>query len=181
MSRIGKQPIIIPKEAAVKVENGKISVKGPKGELSYKTRPEIKAEIKDGSIIVSPISETKKTSAFWGLTRALINNMVNGVTQGYEKRLEIEGIGFKALLDGKDLVLSLGFTHPVSVKAPDGVQFKVEKNVIVISGFDKDLVGRTAARIRSLKKPEPYKGKGIRYQGEVVRRKAGKKAVAAVG
>lgn len=181
MSRIGKQPIIIPKEAAVKVENGKISVKGPKGELSYKIRPEIKAEIKDGSIVISPISKMKKTSAFWGLTRALINNMVKGVTQGYEKRLEIEGIGFKALLDGKDLVLSLGFTHPVAVKVPEGVQFKVEKNVIVISGFDKDLVGRTAARIRSLKKPEPYKGKGIRYQGEVVRRKAGKKAVAAGG
>ncbi len=181
MSRIGKQPIIIPKEAAVKIENGIISVKGPKGELSYKMRPEIKAEIKDGSIVVYPILETKKTSAFWGLTRALISNMVKGVTQGYEKRLEIEGIGFKAIVEGKDLVLSLGFTHPVFVKAPEGAQFKVEKNVIVVSGFDKELVGKTAAHIRSLKKPEPYKGKGIRYQGEVVRRKAGKKAVAAGG
>lgn len=181
MSRIGKQPIIIPKEAAAKLENGTISVKGPKGELFYKTRPEIKAEIKDGSIVVSPVLETKKTSAFWGLTRALINNMVKGVTQGYEKRLEIEGIGFKAAVEGKNLVLSLGFTHPVKVEAPDGIQFKVEKNVIVVSGFDKDLVGRTAARVRSLKKPEPYKGKGIRYQGEVIRRKAGKKAVASGG
>lgn len=179
MSKIGKQPIVIPANVEAKIDGDFIIVKGPKGELKKEILKEIKAEIKNGRIIVSPVRITKKTNAFWGLMRALIFNMVKGVNEGFEKKLQIEGVGYKALLKDRKLVLSLGFSHPVEIEAPDGITFQVEKNIIAVSGIDKQAVGLIAAIIRAQKKPEPYKGKGIRYVGEVVRRKAGKKAVTA--
>lgn len=179
MSRIGKKPIEIPKGVEVKIEDNVVIVKGPKGELQKKIRPEIKVEIKENEILVSPEKETKKTNAFWGLTRTLIFNMIKGVTEGYEKKLEIQGVGYKANLEGEDLVLQVGFSHPVKMDKVEGIKFEVEKNIITISGIDKELVGQIAAKIRKVRKPEPYKGKGIRYLGEEVRRKPGKKVVTA--
>lgn len=181
MSRIGKKPILIPQGVEAKLEKSKIIIKGPKGELEKEFRPEIKVEIKDKEILVSPAKKTKQTNAFWGLFRTLIANMVEGVVKGYEKRLEIQGVGYKANLEGEDLVLLVGFSHPVKIKKPEGITFSVEKNIVVVSGVDKELVGQLAAKIRAVKPPEPYKGKGIRYEGEYVRQKAGKKAVAAEG
>lgn len=181
MSRIGKKPIEISKGVEVKIEDNVVIVKGPKGELQKKIRPEIKVEIKENEILVSPEKETKKTNAFWGLTRTLIFNMIKGVTEGYEKKLEIQGVGYKANLEGEDLVLQVGFSHPVKIDKVEGIKFEVEKNIITISGIDKELVGQIAAKIRKVRKPEPYKGKGIRYLGEEVRRKPGKKVVTAEG
>jgi len=181
MSRIGKKPILIPAGVEVKIDGQKIVVKGPKGEISREIRPEIKVEIKEGEIILSPQRETKETNAFWGLTRALVFNMVKGVTDGYEKKLQIEGIGFKANIEEDSLVLKLGFSHPVKVKQPEGIKLTVEKNIVSVSGFNKELVGQLAAKIRKICPPEPYKGTGIRYVGEVVRRKAGKKVATAGG
>jgi large subunit ribosomal protein L6 len=179
MSKIGKQPIDIPAGVDVKMDGAFVVVKGPKGELRQEILPEIKVEIEENKIIVSPKNDERKTGALWGLTRALLSNLVKGVNDGFEKRLEIQGVGFKVSLQGSKLVFSLGFSHPVEVETPQGISFAVEKNIIIISGIDKALVGQTAANIRALKKPEPYKGKGIRYQGEVVKRKAGKKAATA--
>lgn len=181
MSRIGKKPIEIPKGVEVKIEDNVVIVKGPKGELQKKIRPEIKVEVKENEILVSPEKETKKTNAFWGLTRTLIFNMIKGVTEGYEKKLEIQGVGYKTNLEGEDLVLQVGFSHPVKIDKVEGIKFEVEKNIITISGIDKELVGQIAAKIRKVRKPEPYKGKGIRYLGEEVRRKPGKKVVTAEG
>lgn len=186
MSRIGKKPILIPEGVEVKIEGQKVTVKGPKGELQKEIRPEIKVELKENKIFVQPFSkkgwiQTKKTKAFWGLMRALLNNMVKGVVEGYEKKLEIEGLGYKAFLEGNDLVLQVGFTHPVKIVAPEGIKFSVEKNVIIVSGVDKEKVSQLAAKIRKVRPPEPYKGTGIRYQGEVIRRKAGKKVVTTTG
>lgn len=192
MSRVGKKPIIIPQGVEVKLENDKIAVKGPKGELSLKIIPEIKVELKDNKIFTLVQTETKnrvktssvrrkKTNAFWGLTKVLLSNMVRGVAEGYEKKLQIEGIGFKANLEGNNLVLAVGFSHPVKIEAPEGIKFSVEKNIINVSGIDKELVGQVAAKIRRVQPPEPYKGKGIRYLGEQVRKKVGKKAVATTG
>lgn len=180
MSRVGKKPIEIPENVEVKIEGQKVIIKGLKGELSREIRPEIKVEVKGNQIFVLPKEETKKTKAFWGLTRTLLANMIKGVTEGYEKKLEIEGLGFKALVEGEDLKLLVGFTHPVEIKAPQDIKFLVEKNVITVSGIDKEKVGLVAAMIRKVKPPEPYKGKGIRYQGEIVRRKVGKKAATAM-
>lgn len=177
MSRIGKRPILIPDNVEVKIENQKIKVLGPKGELSREIRAEIKVDIEDKKILVRPKIESKKTKAFWGLTRALLSNMIKGVTEGYEKKLEIEGLGFKAQLSGENLLLNVGFSHLVEIKTPPGIKFSLEKNIIVVFGADKELVGQTAAIVRKVKPPEPYKGKGIRYVGEVIRRKVGKKAV----
>ena len=177
MSRVGKKPILIPEGVRVKIEDQRVIISGPKGEISREVRPEIKVELKEGKIFVLPKIQTKRTKAFWGLTRALLKNMVEGVTKGYEKKLEIQGIGFKANLEGNDLVLQVGFTHPVKIKGVPGIKFSVEKNIITVSGIDKELVGQMAAKIRAVKPPEPYKGKGIRYLGEKVRRKAGKKVV----
>ncbi len=177
MSKIGKQPIIIPEGVDVKVDGNLVVVKGSKGELQRTLNREIGAAVKDGQVIVNVVKPTKRSAALWGLSRMLIANMIAGVKTGFEKKLEIEGIGYKAVLQGKDLMLNLGFSHPVEFKAVPGIDFKLEKNVITLSGIDKELVGQVAANIRQLKKPEPYKGKGIRYQGEVIRRKAGKKTV----
>ena len=189
MSRIGKQPIKISPGTEIKIEGDTIKVKGSKGELSFDLPSEIKAEMKEDNILISPKNKetaqkesagkkTNEASALWGLTRALIFNMVKGVTEGFEKKLEIQGVGYKAAMQGNKLVMQLGFSHPVELETPEGVELKVEKNIIIVSGIDKQKVGQTAAKIRDFKKPEPYKGKGIRYEGEKVRRKAGKKAVA---
>jgi large subunit ribosomal protein L6 len=186
MSRIGKKLIKIPQGVKVEATEKEIKVSGPKGELKQIIHPEIKIEVKpasiqggDGEIFVSPKTElTKKGRGLWGLYRALISNMVEGVSKGFEKKLEIEGVGFKASVEGDNLVLNLGFTNPVKIKKIDGVNFLVEKNVITVSGIDKERVGHISALIRKQKKAEPYKGKGIKYQGEKIRRKEGKKVVA---
>ena len=176
MSRVGKKPIQIPDNVEAKIEKNKVLIKGPKGELSFEVRPEVKLSIKDKKIIVSPLKQTKQTNALWGTTRALLFNMVHGVVSGYEKKLEIQGVGYRAAVEGKDLNLSMGFTNPVKIKAPEGINFLVEKNIVTVSGINKELVGQISSKIRKVRPPEPYKGKGIRYLGEIVRKKAGKKA-----
>jgi large subunit ribosomal protein L6 len=178
MSRIGKKIIQIPDGVDVKINNNLISVKGPKGELSREIGSGISAELKDGNLLIGSDNDEKGSSAFWGTNQALINNIILGVKNGFEKKLTFEGVGYKAVVNGNKLVLSLGFSHPVEVEAPKGIEFKVEKNVIIVSGIDKHLVGQVAANIRLKRRVEPYKGKGIRYEKEIVRRKAGKKAVA---
>lgn len=186
MSRIGKQPIKIPEKIEVRKEGGFVIINGPKGESRQLLSPDIKMEIKDNEIIFSParpLSDSsglrrKKIIAVWGTMRAIVANMIRGVTEGFEKKLELHGVGYRAAVEGRKLILNLGFSHPVFVEAPDGIDFKVEKNIIIISGIDNQLVGQVAAKIRSKRKPEPYKGKGVRYSGEIVRRKAGKKAAA---
>ena len=177
MSRIGKQLIEIPDKVDVQVNNGFVIVNGPKGELKQELRPEIKIEIQDKHIEVAVAKNTKESSAFWGLYRTLIFNMIQGVLNGYEKNLEIHGVGYRAEAGNKKITLHVGFSHPVEFEAPDGIELKIEKNIITVSGIDKQLVGQVAAKIRSIRKPEPYKGKGIRYKGEYVKIKPGKKAV----
>ena len=179
MSRIGKKSIDIPQGVTTEIAEREIKVSGPKGELKQFIHPEIKIEVKDGKILVAPKGElSKKGRGLWGLYRALVANMVEGVSKGFEKKLEIEGVGFKAAVDAEGITLNLGFTNPVKIKKIDGVNFLVEKNVITVSGADKERVGHMAALIRKQKKAEPYKGKGIKYQGEKIRRKEGKKVVA---
>ncbi len=181
MSRIGKNPVAIPARVTVQISGDEVKVKGSKGELSQKIHPKVKVEQKDAEIIVTPIDESKEARALWGLSRTLIANMIEGVTNGYSKNLVITGVGYKSVLKGKDLELQLGFSHPVKVKAPEGITFEVDpkKNTILVSGIDKQLVGETAANIRKWRKPEPYKGKGIAYEGEYIPRKAGKSAAGA--
>ena len=181
MSRIGKQPIEIPDGVQVTVKNGLVKVRGPKGELEQELTREITVEEKDKTLIVSVGRKSKNSPALWGLTRALIQNMIVGVTDGYEKRLEIQGVGYRAELTGKDLLLNLGFSHTITITPPEGITFLVEKNIITITGINKQAVGQISAVIRKKRPPEPYKGKGIRYVGEHVRRKTGKKAAATVG
>jgi large subunit ribosomal protein L6 len=181
MSRIGKKLILIPANVEVKIEGKTVSAKGPKGEACFKVSPEIEVEKKEDKIFVSIKTETKLTKALWGLNRVMIANMMKGVTEGFEKRLEIQGIGFKAALEGESLVLSVGFSHPVKIKIPQGIKVSVEKNIIIFSGIEKELIGQFTANIRRIKPPEPYKGKGIRYVGEAVRRKVGKKVATTTG
>ena len=179
MSRIGKKPIEIPQGVTVTVDAKDITVKGPKGELKQFMHPEIKVDVQEGKVLVAPKAElSKKGRGLWGLYRALISNMVEGVSKGFEKKLEIEGVGFKAAVDADGITLNLGFTNPVKIAKEPGVDFKVEKNLITVSGANKERVGHMAALIRKQKKAEPYKGKGIKYQGEKIRRKEGKKVVA---
>ncbi|MDP2934178.1 MAG: 50S ribosomal protein L6 [bacterium] len=177
MSRIGKKIIRIPDGVDVKVNNNLITIKGPKGELSRELISEISAEVKENNLLINLKKNKKGDSALWGTNQALINNMILGVSKGFEKKLLFEGVGYKAAVNGNKLVLSLGFSHPVEIEAPKGIEFKVEKNAIIVSGTDKHLVGQISANIRLKRKVEPYKGKGIRYEKEIVRRKAGKKAV----
>lgn len=179
MSRIGKKIITIPAGVDIKIDGGNVTVKGPKGTMTFAAPFEIDFAKENDQLTVILKHETKQSRKMWGTARALVANMITGVTQGFEKKLEVEGVGYRVTLAGKNLELLLGFSHPVKVPAPEGIEFKVEKNAITISGISKDLVGRTASSIRALKKPEPYKGKGIRYAGEIIRRKAGKKASAA--
>ncbi len=178
MSRLGKLPIILPEGTQVKIENNFIIVKGPKGELQEKLHDLVKVDISREEVKVTVVDpESKKEKAFWGLYRSLINNMVIGVNQGFEKKLEINGVGYRATLTGKKLVLNVGYSHPVEFTLPEEINAAVEGNVITMSGIDKQLVGEIAAQIRKTRKPEPYKGKGIKYIDEIVRRKAGKTAV----
>ncbi|MBU3964380.1 50S ribosomal protein L6 [Patescibacteria group bacterium] len=179
MSRIGKQPIKIPDKVEVNIDGNNITIKGPKGELKVQIRPEIEASVQDGQISFNIREQGKNASAFWGLTRALVANAVKGVIEGYNKKLEIQGVGYRARVEGDGLILEMGFSHPINLKTPEGIDFAVEKNIIIVSGIDKQLVGETAAKIRRVRPPEPYKGKGIRYVGEVVLRKAGKRAESA--
>ncbi len=174
MSRIGKKPISIPEAATVSINNNEILVKGPKGELTRKLFDEVNVEIKENEIVLSIKKEKNKD--LWGLMRSLIFNMIEGVTNGFEKKLKLEGVGYTATLQDKKLVLKVGFSHLIEIEEVPGVTFEVEKNLITVRGIDKQLVGQMAANIRKVKPPEPYKGKGIRYEGEKVRRKEGKKA-----
>ncbi len=177
MSRIGKQPVIIPQGVDVKIEADKIVVKGPKGEISQAVNRFVLIEKKDDQLLVSVKNpEEKKQKSLWGLFRRLIANMIKGVTEGFSKKLEINGVGYKAVVTSGTVNLQLGFSHPIEYKIPKGIEIKVEKNVITISGVDKQVVGQTAAEIRLLKKPEPYKGKGIKYADEIIKRKVGKTA-----
>jgi len=177
MSRIGRQPITVPDGVDVDVGTGVVKVKGPRGELSQAVSREMAIEQENGTVTVARPTDRGEHRALHGLTRSLIANMVEGVTEGFEKRLEIQGVGYRARLQGKALELSVGYSHPVSLTAPDGIEFEVpQPTQIVVRGIDKQLVGEIAARIRRVRPPEPYKGKGIRYAGEQVRRKVGKRA-----
>lgn len=175
MSRIGRLPVAIPDGVTVTIaEKNQVTVKGPKGTLTKTFSPELTIEEKDGHVVVTRPNDLKRVKALHGLTRSLINNMVLGVTKGYQKTLEINGVGYRAAKQGKKLVLTLGFSHPVEMQDPDGIETKVDGNKIIISGIDKEMVGQFAAEIRAKRKPEPYKGKGIKYEDEIIRRKVGK-------
>ena len=175
MSRIGKMPIAIPAGVTIDIaENNTITVKGPKGTLSRVLSPDMEIKVEGAEIVVNRPNDLKRNKSLHGLTRTLINNMVIGVTQGYEKSLEINGVGYKAAKEGKKLVLSLGYSHPVNMMDPEGIESSVDNNKIIIKGIDKEKVGQYAAEIRDKRRPEPYKGKGIKYSDEVIRRKAGK-------
>ncbi len=179
MSRIGKLPIKVPSGVELKTDGAQITVKGPKGEMKLNVHPNMKLEVADGEIKVLRPSDTKTDRALHGLTRSLVNNMVVGVTSGFSRQLNIVGVGYKVEQKGKNLVLNLGFSHPIDYAPPAGIEFDVDlkKNTIVVKGIDKQKVGQVAAEIRSLRPPEPYKGKGIMYSTERIRRKAGKAAV----
>ena len=165
----------------MRIEGQMVSVQGPKGELSRNFRPEVSLEQKENAVVVGLRSDSKLGRSLWGLTRTLISNMIQGVTKGYEKRLEVEGVGYRTELQGDSLILSLGFSHPVKMKTPEHITVTLDKNVITVAGIDKEQVGQFAAKIRKARPPEPYKGKGIHYEGEVIRRKLGKKAVTSGG
>ena len=175
MSRIGKMPIAIPAGVTIDIaENNTITVKGPKGTLSRVLSPDMEIKVEGAEVVVNRPNDLKRSKSLHGLTRTLINNMVIGVTVGYEKALEINGVGYKAAKEGKKLVLSLGYSHPVNMMDPEGIESSVDNNRIIINGIDKEKVGQYAAEIRDKRRPEPYKGKGIKYADEVIRRKAGK-------
>jgi large subunit ribosomal protein L6 len=177
MSRIGRLPIAIPSGVDVHIESGLVRVKGPKGELSQTVSRDLAFEREDSQLVVTRPTDRKDHRELHGLTRTLIYNMVVGVTEGFEKRLEIQGVGYRAQLKGKSLELALGYSHPVKVDAPDGIEFEVpQPTQVVVRGIDKQAVGEIAARIRKTRPPEPYKGKGVRYVGEQVARKVGKRA-----
>lgn len=178
MSRIGNKPVKITSGVTVSVSGSKVVVTGPKGELSFEFRPEIKITSNDNNIILERKVETPKAKALHGLSRTLVENMITGVSTGWNKGLELVGVGYRAQVEGTTLVLNLGFSHQIKIPAPTGITFEVTENRINVKGADKQLVGETAAQIRRLRPPEPYKGKGIRYIGEVVRKKAGKAAKA---
>ena len=175
MSRIGKKIIILPEKVSVEERDGLVLIKGPKGDLSFRLPRGIATSLKEKELTITAKNESNPS---WGTSRSIIDGMIYGVVNGYEKKLDIEGVGFKAQLQGNKLILNIGFSHPVEFESPVGVTLRVEKNSIFVTGFDKFLVGQVAAKIRNFKKPEPYKGKGIRYSGEIIRRKAGKKASA---
>jgi large subunit ribosomal protein L6 len=174
MSRIGKQPVAVPEKVTVTIADRKIDVKGPKGELTSTHHEGVNVAQEEKNIVVKPVDETQKNRALWGLTRTLVSNMVEGVTNGFTKNLEFNGVGYKAAVSGNKITLNLGYSHPIDYELPEGVSAKVTKNVIEVSGINKELVGFTAAKIRSFRPPEPYKGKGVKYADEVIIRKAGK-------
>ena len=175
MSRIGRMPIAIPAGVTVEVaENNKVTVKGPKGTLERVLVPEMEIKVEGAEVVVTRPNDLKRMKSLHGLTRTLINNMVVGVTSGYEKKLEVNGVGYRAAKAGKKLTLSLGFSHPVEMEDPEGIESTVEGNIITVKGIDKEKVGQYAAEIRDKRRPEPYKGKGIKYADETIRRKVGK-------
>ncbi len=175
MSRIGNQPIELPQGVEVKVDGTTVRVKGPKGQLERQVRPEVKVAVEDGQVVVTRSSDVKQHRAYHGLTRALVANMVEGVSAGFRKGLEIVGVGYRADKRGKDLVLTVGYSHEVKYPQPEGIDISTPtQTTIVVEGIDKQKVGQVAAELRAVRPPEPYKGKGIRYEGEQVRRKAGK-------
>ncbi len=175
MSRIGRMPIAIPAGVTVEIaENNKVTVKGPKGTLTRVLVPEMEIKVEGAEVVVTRPNDLKRMKSLHGLTRTLINNMVVGVTSGYEKKLEVNGVGYRAAKAGKKLTLSLGYSHPVEMEDPEGIESVVEGNVITVKGIDKEKVGQYAAEIRDKRRPEPYKGKGIKYADEVIRRKVGK-------
>lgn len=175
MSRIGKRPITVPAKVQVTLDGAKIVVKGPKGELSRELPVNVKVVQEGETLNVNRIDDSRTSRQLHGLCRTLVANMVEGVSTGFQRRLEIQGVGYRAALQGRNLVLNMGYSHQVQIPPPDGIQFAVENPTnVIVSGYDKEIVGNTAARIRAVRPPEPYKGKGIRYAGEVVLRKAGK-------
>ena len=175
MSRIGKQFIVIPEKVTVKLDGQKISVTGPKGDLARILPSLVCCTMDEGKLFIEKTQDTKISQALYGLSRTLVANMVTGVSTGFDKRLQITGVGYRAQLDGKDLVLNMGYSHPVKMVTPTELSVKVESPTsVVVSGMQKEMVGEFAAKIRSVRPPEPYKGKGIAYEGEVIRRKAGK-------
>ncbi len=177
MSRIGRKPIAVPESVTVELAPGRVAVKGPKGELEQSLDADMKVEQENGTVTVSRPTDRGEHRALHGLTRSLIANMVEGVVDGYEKRLEIQGVGYRAQLKGKNLEMALGYSHPVSVEPPEGIEFEVpQPTEVIVRGIDKQLVGQVAADIRKRRPPEPYKGKGIRYRDEHVARKVGKRA-----
>lgn len=184
MSRIGKQPVIVPSGVTATIVGSNVTIKGPKGELKKDFSPKMKIELQENKIVVSRTGDEKFDKALHGLTRNLINNMVEGVTKGYVRKMEIVGVGYRAAPNKNKILLSLGFTNPIDFVAPVGIEFKMDpenKNIIIITGIDKEVIGQVAAKVRSYRKPEPYKGKGIRYFGEKIVKKAGKAAGAGAG
>jgi large subunit ribosomal protein L6 len=175
MSRIGKRPISVPDKVTVTIDGQSVLVKGPKGELSRVLPSEVEVSQDEKTVLVTRRDDSRVARQRHGLCRTLVANMVEGVSQGFQRKLEIQGVGYRAAVQGKNLNLSMGYSHPVLIEPPDGIQFAVENNTnVTVTGIDKEIVGNTAARIRAVRPPEPYKGKGIRYSGEVVKRKAGK-------
>ncbi len=175
MSRIGKEPIVVPDKVQVNIDGLAVSVKGPKGELAFTFAEGVNINRKENEVLVTPVDANDRNhKSLWGMTRTLVNNMVVGVTDGFEKTLIFNGVGYKAAVSGDTLTLNLGYSHPIDYKLPEGVSAKVVKNEIMISGCSKELVGFTAAKVRSFRPPEPYKGKGVKYSDEVIIRKAGK-------
>lgn len=175
MSRIGKRPISIPNKVTVSIEGQSVTVKGPKGELSRVLPGEVEVVQEGETVLVKRRDDSRTARQRHGLSRTLVANMVEGVSQGFQRRLEITGVGYRAQVQGKNLTLNMGYSHPVQIEPPTGIEFAVENNTnVIVTGIDKEVVGNTAARIRAVRAPEPYKGKGIRYAGEVIKRKAGK-------
>jgi len=174
MSRIGKRPVVVPEKVTVTITDRKIDVKGPKGELNFTHHQGVKVESQEKEIVVTPVDSSNKNRALWGLTRTLVDNMVIGVTSGFTKKLLFNGVGYKAAVSGSKLTLNLGYSHPIDYDLPEGISAKTGKNEIEISGINKELVGFVAAKVRSFRPPEPYKGKGIKYSDETIIRKAGK-------
>jgi len=179
MSRVGKKPIFIPENIEVKINERESVIKGPKGEITQEIPNGFEIEIKDKQLMIKSTQETKKIKSLWGTLRALLANHIKGVSEGFKKELELIGIGFKVSVSNKMLNLEVGFSHPVVFPIPQGIEISVEKNIIIIAGINKQKVGEVAAQIRKIRPPEPYKGKGIRYVGEKIRKKEGKKAEAA--
>ena len=179
MSKIGKKPIAIPSGVDVKINGLNASVKGPKGQLERQIPAGFNVAVSDGTLSITPLDKALSNPVLWGLARATLNNMITGVSEGFKEVLELNGVGYKAVVKGNILELNLGFSHPINFPLPDGLTATVEKNILTLSGIDRESVGQTAAKIRMLKKPEPYKGHGIKYSDEVIRRKAGKKAATA--
>jgi large subunit ribosomal protein L6 len=175
VSRIGKRPIPVPAGVEVKIDGQQVEVKGPRGQLAREFHPKVRITLEENQLVVSPVDESLEARAQWGLARTLLANMVEGVARGYEKQLELTGVGYRASKQGQKVVLTVGYSHPVEIDPPTGIQFEVPNPTnVVVRGYDRELVGQVAARIRSVRPPEPYKGKGIHYLGERIRRKVGK-------